>query len=690
MATIDGNTKRGEIMRREYVDFLSNIPINVSYINIIEYPIHWHDCMEIIYCLKGRIKINIETETHIINEGELEIINFDEAHSITSVDKDNRILIFQIDTSFFNKYYNIENMFFYTESSAKDVQKHAKYEELRSYLSILLCEIAQRGEDYEDVIEDTLVDILYHLINNFHYLIYDEESLKENEEQFERYDRIIKYIYSNYNNKISLQDIARREYLSSHYLSYSMKNTVGYSFNDFLNLTRVEEAIKLLLDTDKTISEISEDLGFSHTRYFNKHFKKHYKCTPMQYRKKYKVDEEKFMQMKKFTAYPIKEALEEVSYYLQDYLRFNYEGKINRIDVVLSSEETLDKPWESLFVLGSVSKLFKEKNKKILKRMKEDINFSYVLLKDVISKENRKFYYWGEIKEVIQSLLDMDLRPAIYIEDYSVAFYSFLDYFEDIYSSYELEKWKFYLDHNMDDESKDKLKKYLIDYGLEVVEEDIKKPSYNKIHDSPFMLPYLIQRNLDNKFTNNNFYIIDEFNSEEIIDNEVFFGCNGLVNIQGIKKPSYYAYYFLSKLGDNVLSKGEGYIITEKDEEIQILLYTIKDNLKEENLDNIYYNFKKDKSTIENKYSINFEGLPCDYKVIKYEINEKKGSAYNNWVSMGKPKQINYDEINLFKTTSNPYIGLSYSRKSPIYNIVAKVEGYGAVLIILQKVQKHF
>ncbi|MCS4481211.1 helix-turn-helix domain-containing protein [Clostridium botulinum] len=46
--------------------------------------------------------------------------------------------------------------------------------------------------------------------------------------------------------------------------------------------------MKLLLDTDKTISEISEELGFSHTRYFNKHFKKHYKCTPMQYRKSIK------------------------------------------------------------------------------------------------------------------------------------------------------------------------------------------------------------------------------------------------------------------------------------------------------------------------------------------------------------------------------------------------------------------
>lgn len=676
-------------MRREYVDFASSLPINLIYMDINEYPIHWHDCMEIIYCLKGRIKINIETETHVIGAEELEIINFDEAHSLKGLDKENKILLFQIDTTFFNKYYNIDNMFFYTESSVKDAQKHSKYEELRNYLSILLCEMAQKGEDFEDVIEDTLVDLLYHLINNFHYLIYDEEGLKENEEQFERYDRVIKYIYSNYNNKISLQDIARREYLSSHYLSTSMKTTVGYSFNDFVNLTRVEEAIKLLLDTEKTISEISEELGFSHTRYFNKHFKKHYKCTPMQYRKKYYVDEEKFLKMKKFTNFSIKEALEEVSYYLQDYSRFNYEGKINRIDVSLSSEEVLNRCWEDLFILGNVNKLFNENNKNIVVEMKKDINFSHILLTEVIPVKNKEFYYWREIREAVQFLLDLDIKPAIYIEDYSLGFYSFLDYFEDSYGSYEMEKWRFYIDKDLEEEKKDKLRKYLMDYGLEVLEEKIINPNYNKIYDSPMMLPYLIFGYLNKGKTKSNLRVIDEFKEDELINNEVFFGGSSIVNIQGIKKPSYYAYYLLSKLGDNILSKGEGYIITEKDEDIQILLYTLEDKITEDRIDSILYTSKKDKSTIESKYSINFEGLPGDYRVIKYEINEKKGSIYNNWVNMGSPKSLKDEEIVLFKKISNPYITLSYSRKSPIFNIITEVEGYGATLIILQKVQKH-
>ncbi len=115
----------------------------------------------------------------------------------------------------------------------------------------------------------------------------------------ERYHRISKYIYNNYNKNITLKDIANTEFLSTHYLSHEIKYATGLSFTDLLNLTRVEESVKLLLDTDKSLSEISYEIGFSHTRYFNKHFKAYYNCTPLQFRKKHKISEEEYNKQKK-------------------------------------------------------------------------------------------------------------------------------------------------------------------------------------------------------------------------------------------------------------------------------------------------------------------------------------------------------------------------------------------------------
>ena len=118
----------------------------------------------------------------------------------------------------------------------------------------------QTLEDFDEQIEDILINLLYHLINNFHYLTTDKEELKEKSEQLDRYHRISKYIFNNYNNNITLQEIAKKEFLSPHYLSHEIKYATGHSFTDLINLTRIEESIKLLLDTTMSITEISEKI----------------------------------------------------------------------------------------------------------------------------------------------------------------------------------------------------------------------------------------------------------------------------------------------------------------------------------------------------------------------------------------------------------------------------------------------
>ncbi|MCS4517357.1 hypothetical protein JTS93_19840 [Clostridium botulinum] len=53
---------------------------------------------------------------------------------------------------------------------------------------------------------------------------------------------------------------------------------------------------------------------------------------------------------------------------------------------------------------------------------------------------------------------------------------------------------------------------------------------------------------------------------------------------------------------------------------------------------------------------------------------------------MGKPKRIDEYERDLLIKSSVPNIKLGFAKKSPIYNIVSKIEGYGAFLFILQRV----
>ena len=46
-------------MRKEYITYQDNMPISVSFLSIENYPIHWHNSIEIIYVLEGSLNIDI-------------------------------------------------------------------------------------------------------------------------------------------------------------------------------------------------------------------------------------------------------------------------------------------------------------------------------------------------------------------------------------------------------------------------------------------------------------------------------------------------------------------------------------------------------------------------------------------------------------------------------------------------------
>ncbi|SHI61318.1 transcriptional regulator, AraC family [Clostridium cavendishii DSM 21758] len=691
-------------MRREYINYPSDLPVTISYVSIKEYPIHWHNSIEILFVLKGSITVSVDTDNYELMDRELEIINVDEAHRIYSSNDDNRVLIFHIDPYFFEKYYSdIENMVFYTNSSDDGAQESEKYDVLRTFLAIILCEFIQRGDNFDEEIESTLVNLLYHLINNFHYLMYEKEDLKENEEQLERYHRIAKFIFNNYNNNITLQDIAKKEFLSTHYLSHEIKSAIGYSFTDLINLTRIEESVKLLLDTDKTLSEISEDVGFSHTRYFNKHFKNYYKCTPLQYRKKYKVNEANFEKQKKLELLLLPDSINYLNYYLEDYDRFNYENKITKINIDMASDlGEFNKTFKECLNVGDAFDLLIEDNKDILDELQEEIGFNFVRLLNVFSKDmgifpGAKFYNFNRACDVFEYVENLNLKPLIILDDtgftedeFIEVIVSFLDYFNEL-EIIDLSSFKFQFSISMNENIRNNLTNLLEnEYNLEILTDNFfVSNSIDLIYDTAYMLPFIIYNTLNYKNDLAFLRAFDVLDRQINLTNEVFFGYPGLVNDKGIKKPAYYAYYLLNKLGDTLVSQGEDYIVTKNDSEYQILIYSYNEELNNLVPFNSFSKLRGVKNTAEKKISLNITNINNDTIMTKYEISETFGSSFNYWKSMGKPKRLSKEEKEILHKASFPKIDFKYNKKSTVLNLQTKLIGYGSQLIILKEVQKH-
>jgi two-component system response regulator YesN len=95
----------------------------------------------------------------------------------------------------------------------------------------------------------------------------------------------VEYIHQNFHRSdISLQEIAERVNLSVSHLSTQFKSKMGMSYVKYLTSVRLQEAQKLLLTSDETVTEIAALVGYPNATNFYRHFRKQFQTTPGAYR----------------------------------------------------------------------------------------------------------------------------------------------------------------------------------------------------------------------------------------------------------------------------------------------------------------------------------------------------------------------------------------------------------------------
>lgn len=99
-------------------------------------------------------------------------------------------------------------------------------------------------------------------------------------------EKIKKYIDTHYTENINLKSIAAKFFMNSVYLGQLFRKTYGVYFNEYLLSLRVEEAKRLLRQTDMRMYEVADKVGFQNADYFVTQFEKLEKMTPTDYRNK--------------------------------------------------------------------------------------------------------------------------------------------------------------------------------------------------------------------------------------------------------------------------------------------------------------------------------------------------------------------------------------------------------------------
>ena len=96
--------------------------------------------------------------------------------------------------------------------------------------------------------------------------------------------RVKTFVERNYHKKVRLEDAAERVYLSPKYLSRVFREVTGKRFSDYRLEVKTEKAKEILAGTGKSVSQISDELGYLNTESFIRIFKKFTDLTPTAYR----------------------------------------------------------------------------------------------------------------------------------------------------------------------------------------------------------------------------------------------------------------------------------------------------------------------------------------------------------------------------------------------------------------------
>lgn len=258
---------------------------------------HWHNEMEIFSLVSGRLKMHISGDGFIMEEGDTVIIKPGGIHG-----SDNnfgtpfrfRAVLIQyeyiagmtndlIAQKYFHPLFSLEDNDSYLLIRSNNEAKWGQ--RISLYLGKIAQQYAEKKDGYELLIKALAYQVFYEIYQFRKYTLCTYGTARMDIKANKLIKEIIEYINNNYQNQITLQEIAARFSMSEGYFCRYFKKYFHVTFGEYLTHVRLREVEKLLIQTDYDMERIATETGFSSAAYLSVSFKREYQTTPVKYRR---------------------------------------------------------------------------------------------------------------------------------------------------------------------------------------------------------------------------------------------------------------------------------------------------------------------------------------------------------------------------------------------------------------------
>ena len=282
---------------------------------------HIHNEFEIFIVLKGSGIAKIKNKSYSLKEGDIFLINSGEVHSymrdplytldVEDTDDVPLFLFVQISNHCLREYFPQIRTTIFNSCNLRD---YLTDEEANSMINLLVqsAKIYFMEEPlYQLNVLSNIAKVLVSCYKEVPHEIISEAQKTNLKQKNLRVERIISYIDANFETQIRLQDLAEQENLSPTHFSHLFTSLFGVTFQNYVNIKRMEQCIRLMPNKEKTLLEISYESGFSDPKYMNRMFIKHFGYTPKEYRKRLGMEQKEISQItREFeTIYSLSESI---------------------------------------------------------------------------------------------------------------------------------------------------------------------------------------------------------------------------------------------------------------------------------------------------------------------------------------------------------------------------------------------
>ncbi|WP_099362567.1 AraC family transcriptional regulator [Fredinandcohnia onubensis] len=246
---------------------------------------HIHNDYEIYFQLEGQRKFIIGNEEYHVHDNSLVFINRNVLHKTCAAnDSPHKRFVLNFQKSFISAetYYLIQLLF---ENGPTILNVPIQQRQL--FVELL------KGIQFEYSNNDQQDSTLYIQSLLIQFLIaskrlYEKQrkhvTIGKESTESDLVSSIIKYIHDQFNKSMSLSWLSQKFYVSEHYLCHLFRNVTGCTIVQYVNVVRVNEAKRLLLETNLKIHDIAIKIGFSNHVHFCRVFKKEIGKSPTQFR----------------------------------------------------------------------------------------------------------------------------------------------------------------------------------------------------------------------------------------------------------------------------------------------------------------------------------------------------------------------------------------------------------------------